>query len=87
MKYFVPLEVMSYKSFLQQFPILFLSGDDDKYTHPEKHKEVYTELSSGAPPNSLLEFHVIENCGHIPQDEKPQEVLNLCINFIRRTGI
>ncbi|RHZ44708.1 hypothetical protein Glove_712g32 [Diversispora epigaea] len=87
MKYFVPLEVMNYKSFLQQYPICFVCGDADKYTHVDRHKKVYSELSSGAPPNALIEFHVLESCGHIPQDEKPEEVLNLCINFIKRTGV
>ncbi|CAG8576333.1 1525_t:CDS:2, partial [Diversispora eburnea] len=36
--------------------------------------QVHPELSSGAPSNALLEFHVIEKCGHLPQDEKPEEV-------------
>ncbi|GES98629.1 alpha/beta hydrolase [Rhizophagus clarus] len=43
--------------------------------------EVFDEIASSCP-NVKMEFKVINECGHLPQDEKPQEVLNSVINFL-----
>ncbi|CAB4406136.1 unnamed protein product [Rhizophagus irregularis] len=69
------------KLYLTQNPILYISGDDDRYLHVDKHREVFDEIastptSSTSHPNFKMEFKVINECGHLPQDEKPQEVLN-----------
>jgi pimeloyl-ACP methyl ester carboxylesterase len=88
MKYFVPLNILPSKHILTQKPILYISGDDDKYLHVNKHREVFDELlastssSSTSHPNVKMEFKVINECGHLPQDEKPQEVLNTFIEFL-----
>ncbi|GBC05550.1 hypothetical protein RclHR1_06290005 [Rhizophagus clarus] len=87
MKYFVPLDILQYKRHLTQVPMLYLIGDDDKYLHADKHKEIFDDIASVAPPNAKIEMKIINNCGHLPQDEKPQEVLNLILDFLNRVGI
>ncbi|CAB4398328.1 alpha/beta-hydrolase [Rhizophagus irregularis] len=87
MKYFVPLNILPNKDILTQKPILYISGDDDRYLHVDKHREVFDEIastptSSTSHPNFKMEFKVINECGHLPQDEKPQEVLNSIIDFL-----
>ncbi|RIB24610.1 Alpha/Beta hydrolase protein [Gigaspora rosea] len=86
-KYFIPFEILPNKQMLHQFPILYITGDDDKYLHVDKHKEIFDEMVEGAPENAILEHHVIENCGHLTQDEKPQETLDLIIDFLRRLDV
>ncbi|CAG8437889.1 7993_t:CDS:2 [Funneliformis caledonium] len=87
MKYFTPLVILPYKSYLARLPILYLSGDDDKYTHVDNHIEVYEEIRSVAPPDAKLEFKILNNCGHLPQDESPEEVFNSIVAFLNRVGI
>ncbi|RIA89875.1 Alpha/Beta hydrolase protein [Glomus cerebriforme] len=87
MKYFIPLKLLQNKSILSQIPILYISGDDDKYLHVDIHREVFNDIASTAPPNTEMEFKVINECGHLPQDEKPQEVLNCIINFLLSLSI
>ncbi|CAG8626232.1 4364_t:CDS:2 [Cetraspora pellucida] len=87
MKYFIPLEILPNKHRLQRFPIIYITGDDDKYLHVDKHKETFDELIDSAPENAVLEYYMLEKCGHLPQDEKPQETLDLVINFLRRLGV
>jgi len=58
-------------------PVLLLWGRNDP-TVPFKHSY---ELRA-AMPN--LEFHVIENCGHIPHYEKPEEVNPILLDFLRK---
>ncbi|PKC56049.1 alpha/beta-hydrolase [Rhizophagus irregularis] len=87
MKYFVPLEILPHKRYLAQVPMLYISGDDDKYLHIDKHREIFDDIISVAPSDAKIEFKVIQNCGHLPQDEKPQEVLDSIINFLYRVGI
>ncbi|CAG8642405.1 8828_t:CDS:2 [Acaulospora morrowiae] len=87
MKYFQPLEILGYKHILQQLPICYITGDDDKYTHLDIHKQVFNELKLNAPENAMMEFYVLDKCGHLPQDEVPLQVLDVTINFIKRIGI
>lgn len=58
-------------------PVLLFWGRDDP-TVPFKHSH---DLRT-AMPN--LEFHVIENCGHIPHYEKPEEVNPILLHFLRQ---
>jgi pimeloyl-ACP methyl ester carboxylesterase len=56
-------------------PTLILWGREDKVT-PLK----IAELLHQAIPNSTLE--IIEQCGHIPQEEKPEETIALISSFL-----
>jgi len=57
--------------------VLLFWGRNDP-TVPFKHSR---DLRA-AMPN--LEFHVIENCGHIPHYEKPEEVNPILLEFLRK---
>ncbi len=57
--------------------ILLLWGRNDK-TVPFEQSEILRD----ALPS--VEFRVIENCGHIPHYEKPDEVNPILLNFLRQ---
>jgi pimeloyl-ACP methyl ester carboxylesterase len=42
----------------------------------------HSEKLRKAIPN--IEFHAIENCGHIPHFEKPEEVNPILLEFLRK---
>jgi len=58
-------------------PVLLFWGRKD-HTVPFRHSNVLR----AAMPN--MEFHVIENCGHIPHHEKPDEVNPTLLEFLKR---
>jgi len=58
-------------------PVLLFWGRKDT-TVPFKHSEVLRK----AMPH--VEFHAIENCGHIPHYEKPEEVNPILLEFLRK---
>jgi pimeloyl-ACP methyl ester carboxylesterase len=58
-------------------PILLLWGRNDT-TVPMEHAGV---LCAAMPD---AEFHVIEDCGHIPHYERPDEVNPLLLAFLRK---
>ncbi|CAH1760780.1 7444_t:CDS:2 [Entrophospora sp. SA101] len=87
MRYFIPLEILPHKHILQRLPILYITGENDKYTSFENHQQIFEDLRSNSPPNAILQFKGIAECGHLPQDEKPQEVLRLSIEFLRNLGL
>jgi len=43
---------------------------------------VHSQVLRAAMPD--IEFHVIENCGHIPHYEKPEEVNPILLEFLRK---
>jgi len=51
-------------------PVLIISGEHDRVLHTND-----MDALSKALPNS--KFHVLPDCGHIPQEEKPLETYNL----------
>lgn len=57
-------------------PVLLFWGRNDP-TVPFKH----SNLLRAAMPH--MEFHAIENCGHIPHHEKPDEVNPILLEFLR----
>jgi pimeloyl-ACP methyl ester carboxylesterase len=59
-------------------PILLLWGRNDA-TVPFEHSQKLREVLPA------IEFHVIENCGHIPHYERPEEVNPLLLEFLRQT--
>jgi len=58
-------------------PVLLFWGRNDP-TVPFKHSHDLRAAMRN------LEFHVIENCGHIPHHEKPEEVNPILLNFLRK---
>ena len=58
-------------------PVLLFWGRNDP-TVPFKHSD---DLLAAMPNR---EFHVIENCGHIPHYEKPEEVNPILLEFLRK---
>jgi pimeloyl-ACP methyl ester carboxylesterase len=60
-----------------KIPIMVFWGRQDR-TVPFEHSEVLLPLLPQA------EFHVFENCGHIPHYEKPDEVNPILLNFLRK---
>jgi len=57
--------------------ILLFWGRDDN-TVPFDHSNI---LRAALP---TVEFHAIENCGHIPHYEKPEEVNPILLEFLRK---
>lgn len=56
-------------------PVLVISGDDDRIVPTQQSVRLSTEL-----PNARLV--VIPNCGHLPQEECPQEFLEAVTDFL-----
>lgn len=61
-------------------PVLLFWGRNDP-TVPLKHSDI---LQRAMPQT---EFHVIENCGHIPHHEKPDEVNPILLQFLERPSL
>lgn len=55
-------------------PTLLIWGKNDPITPPEIGQEFHQLLSNS-------ELHCIDNCGHVPTQEKPTEVISLIDNF------
>lgn len=56
-------------------PVLIISGEEDKIIPVEQSKQLAAELSGS-------ELVIIPNCGHVPQEECPNEFLDAVIPFI-----
>jgi pimeloyl-ACP methyl ester carboxylesterase len=57
-------------------PVLLFWGRED-HTVPYEHSE---DLRAAMPH---AEFHVLENCGHIPHYERPDEFNPILLEFLR----
>lgn len=58
-------------------PVLLFWGRHDA-TVPLEHSN---DICSAIPS---IEFHLIENCGHIPHYERPNELNPLLLEFLRK---
>ena len=58
-------------------PVLLFWGRKDRMVPFEYSNDLRATM-----PNA--EFHVIENCGHIPHYEKPEEVNPILLEFLRK---
>jgi pimeloyl-ACP methyl ester carboxylesterase len=58
-------------------PVLLFWGRND-LTVPLVHSN---DICAAIPH---LEFHLIENCGHIPHYERPEQVNPLLLEFLRK---
>nr|CAG8648032.1 3776_t:CDS:2 [Entrophospora candida] len=61
MKYFIPLEILPHKNELQNIPILFMVGDDDKYTTCDVNKSIFEEIKLNSPSDSIMEFKKMDD--------------------------
>eukprot|EP00245_Coleochaete_scutata_P005190 TRINITY_DN18569_c0_g1_i2.p1 TRINITY_DN18569_c0_g1~~TRINITY_DN18569_c0_g1_i2.p1 ORF type:complete len:440 (+),score=88.10 TRINITY_DN18569_c0_g1_i2:149-1468(+) len=57
-------------------PVLVVTGDTDRLVPAWNAKRLAKQL-----PNA--KFHMIPNCGHLPQEERPEELLKVIEDFIR----
>ncbi|GAA0169255.1 serine protease [Lithospermum erythrorhizon] len=57
-------------------PVLIITGDSDRLVPPWN-----SEKLSRAIPGSFLEM--IKGCGHLPQEEKPQEFITIVSKFLQ----
>ena len=64
---------------LQQMhcPVLAIHGDQDEYG--TSAFPAYIVRNAGGPARMLI----IENCGHMPQKEKPEEVIGAAVDFLK----
>ncbi len=58
-------------------PVLLIWGRNDQTLPLEQSRDILS-----AVPRA--EFHIMENCGHIPHYEQPEEVNSLLANFLNR---
>jgi pimeloyl-ACP methyl ester carboxylesterase len=56
-------------------PVLVVAGDDDRIVPTEEHIRLSQEI-----PNARLV--IIKDCGHVPQEEKPQEFMSAVAAFL-----
>ena len=64
---------------LFSLPVLVITGDDDRLIPAE-----YTIQAAGEFPNA--ELVVLENCGHVPQEECPGAFLEAVLGFLGRVA-
>jgi pimeloyl-ACP methyl ester carboxylesterase len=57
-------------------PVLLIWGRNDRTLPLEQSRDILS-----AVPRA--EFHIVENCGHIPQYEKPEEVNSILADFLQ----
>ncbi|NLG50034.1 MAG: alpha/beta hydrolase [Chloroflexi bacterium] len=69
-----PLDLSAQMSEIQA-PILLITGDNDRVVETEE-----TLRLAEALPNAQLQ--VIANCGHLPQEERPQEFVGAVFPFL-----
>lgn len=62
-------------------PLLVLWGEDDPWT-PIQGAKIYQDLSNTDP---TVEFYPIPKAGHCAHDEKPEQVNELVIHWLKRT--
>lgn len=60
-----------------QAPVLIVTGDDDQIVPTEQSVRLAGELHGA-------ELVVIPNCGHVVQEECPQEFIEVVVDFINR---
>lgn len=58
-----------------KIPVLVIAGDDDRVI-PTRHSRRLSEIIPGA------KFQLVKACGHVPQEEKPEEFVNIVNEFI-----
>ncbi|MGC8936665.1 MAG: alpha/beta fold hydrolase [Candidatus Methanomethylicaceae archaeon] len=59
----------------RSLPVLVITGTEDKIVPPSDAERLAKEI-----PNAVLVR--IEECGHIPHEEKPEEFLSAVLEFL-----
>jgi pimeloyl-ACP methyl ester carboxylesterase len=63
--------------------ILIIIGEQDKIVPKENTQEFYNTLKQNRPSGSITEYVTISHCGHLPQEERPDELITLISQFIK----
>jgi pimeloyl-ACP methyl ester carboxylesterase len=58
-------------------PVMIIAGDDD-HVVPTRHSRRLAEITPGA------EFVLVKGCGHMPQEERPQEFMKAAGDFLSK---
>jgi len=58
-----------------KMPVLVIAGDDDRVI-PTRHSRRLAEIIPGA------NFQLVKACGHVPQEEKPEEFVTIVNEFV-----
>ncbi|CAG8517463.1 10322_t:CDS:2 [Ambispora gerdemannii] len=88
MRYFRPLEIMEHLHIIHRHtPVLYIAGDTDRYMPGNQHPQAFLDMTRNMPEGTMFEWHLLSECGHLPQDEKPREVLELTLDFLKRAGV
>ena len=57
-----------------------ISGDDDRIVPPEESIRLANELTNA-------DLTMIPDCGHLPQEEKPQEFVAAVVDYLRKNQL
>ncbi|CAF0900538.1 unnamed protein product [Didymodactylos carnosus] len=81
-----PSETTSIDHFLQiPRKILFIMGENDKLVSKKDVKEFYQLiLNENKLDETILQYVSIQQCGHLPQEEKPTEVVGIISEFFEK---
>jgi len=61
-------------------PALVISGDDDRIVPPEESIRLANELTNA-------DLTMIPDCGHLPQEEKPQEFVAAVVDYLHKNQL
>lgn len=63
-------------------PILVIYGTEDQHIYGKKMEEITKE----AFKPEVIEFHALEDCGHMPFYGKPEETNRMILDWIKRVN-
>ncbi|CAF2964114.1 unnamed protein product [Rotaria sp. Silwood2] len=63
--------------------ILIIIGEQDKIVSKEDIQEFYNILKQNRPVESITEYVIISQCGHLAQEEQADKLITLINQFIR----
>jgi len=91
--YFRPLEIIENPSVMRrivQFPMLTIAGVNDKYSSERNQWEMFghwKQVAREIGSEAHVQYRLINDCGHLPHDEQPEDVFVAMVDFLNRTGI
>jgi pimeloyl-ACP methyl ester carboxylesterase len=63
--------------------ILIIIGENDKIVPNENIQKFYQQLKENRPSGSITESSTISQCGHLPQEERVDELITLIHQFLK----